>query len=72
VLALGALLSGFTPGSEADFVQLGDDGTDTTVAVDPDGAANGASFTALAILSDVAGSALGDLVAGGNIDLTAS
>ncbi|MGH6895778.1 MAG: type I secretion C-terminal target domain-containing protein [Geminicoccaceae bacterium] len=68
VLALGDLLSGFEPGSEADFVQLADDGADTAVAVDPDGGANGASFTPIATLSGVTGADLDSLIGQGNIE----
>ena len=68
-LALGDLLSGFTPGSAADFVQLADSGAATTVAVDANGAVGGASFTTLATLSGVTGVSLESLVSQGNLEL---
>jgi Ca2+-binding RTX toxin-like protein len=72
VLAIGDLLTGFAPGNEADFVQLFDNGTDTTVSVDPNGATGGSGFTQVALLGGVTGSSLGSLVADGNLDLATS
>jgi Ca2+-binding RTX toxin-like protein len=68
VLAIGDMLVGFAPGNEAAFVNLVDDGTDTTVQVDPDGAANGVAFTSIAVLEGVTGMTLTDLVNAGQID----
>jgi len=68
VLALGGMLEGFAAGREAEFVELVDDGTHTTVRVDPDGAAGAAGFEAIAVLSGVSGTGLGNLVSAGQID----
>jgi Ca2+-binding RTX toxin-like protein len=68
VLAIGGMLSGFTAGQEADYVNLVDDGTNTTVQVDVDGAANGSSFETIALLNGVTGSSLTDLANAGKID----
>jgi Ca2+-binding RTX toxin-like protein len=58
VLAIGNALTGFSAGQEAAFVRLVDDGTNTTVQVDADGAANGGSFTSIAVLQGVTGTTL--------------
>jgi Ca2+-binding RTX toxin-like protein len=58
VLAIGNALTGFSAGQEAAFVRLVDDGTNTTVQVDADGAANGGSFTSIAMLQGVTGTTL--------------
>ncbi|MEP1407588.1 MAG: VCBS domain-containing protein [Anderseniella sp.] len=59
VLDLSNLLENteYTPGSSAieDYVQLVDDGTDTTVQFDPDGPESGADYVDLAVLDDVTG-----------------
>ena len=68
VLAIGDMLTGFAAGDEADFVNLVDDGTNTTVQVDADGAANGAVFTSIVVLNGVTGSDLDDLVNANQID----
>jgi Ca2+-binding RTX toxin-like protein len=68
VLAIGDALVDFAPGDEAAFVNLVDDGTDTTVQIDPDGAANGTAFTSIAVLDGVTGMTLSDLVNAGQID----
>ena len=68
VLAIGTMLTGFSAGQEAEFVRLLDDGTDTTVQVDADGAANGSAFQSVAVLNGVTGSTLGALVKAGQID----
>jgi Ca2+-binding RTX toxin-like protein len=68
VLAIGDMLVGFAEGDEAAFVRLVDDGTNTTVQVDPDGAANGVAFTSIALLDGVTGTTLTDLVNAGQID----
>jgi Ca2+-binding RTX toxin-like protein len=68
VLAIGDALVGFAPGDEAAFVNLVDDGTDTTVQIDPDGAVNGTAFTSIAVLAGVTGMTLGDFVDAGQID----
>jgi hypothetical protein len=43
------MLTGFSAGQEADFVKLVDDGANTTVQVEADGAANGSAFESIAI-----------------------
>jgi hypothetical protein len=68
VLAIGDMLVGFTAGDEAAFVNLVDDGTDTTVQVDLDGTVNGAAFTSIALLEGVTGTTLTDLVNAGQVD----
>ena len=62
------MLVGFADGDEAGFVRLVDDGTDTTVEIDLDGAANGDGFQAIAVLQGVTGTSLTDLVDAGQID----
>jgi Ca2+-binding RTX toxin-like protein len=69
MLAIGDLFSGLEPGSAADFVQLMDDGADTTVSVDADGGAGGASFTPIATLSGVTGTDLESLIGEGNLEV---
>jgi VCBS repeat-containing protein len=68
VLAIGDMLVGFAEGDEAAFVRLDDDGTDTTVQVDVDGAANGEAYESIAVLDGVSGVSLDDLVSAGQID----
>jgi Ca2+-binding RTX toxin-like protein len=68
VLAIGSMLSGFSAGQEAEFVRLVDNGTNTTVQVDPDGAANGSAFESIAVLNGVTGTTLSTLVNAGQID----
>jgi Ca2+-binding RTX toxin-like protein len=68
VLAIGNALSGFSAGQEADFVRLVDDGTNTTVQVDADGAANGSAYESIAVLNGVTGTTLSALVSAGQID----
>jgi Ca2+-binding RTX toxin-like protein len=68
VLAIGDMLVGFAEGDEAAFVRLDDDGTDTTVQVDIDGAANGEAYESIAVLDGVSGVSLDDLVSAGQID----
>jgi Ca2+-binding RTX toxin-like protein len=58
VLAIGNLLTGFSAGQEAAFVQLVGEGANTTVQVDTDGAANGSAFTSVAVLNGVTGTTL--------------
>ncbi len=57
VLDLSALLSdpGFSDGAIADYVRVVDDGVDTTIQVDADGAANGEVYVDLATLNGVTG-----------------
>jgi VCBS repeat-containing protein len=59
VLDLSDLLENteYTPGSSSieDYVQLVDDGTDTTVQFDADGQGTGADYVDLAVLDDVTG-----------------
>jgi Ca2+-binding RTX toxin-like protein len=68
VLAIGNALTGFSAGQEAAFVRLVDDGTDTTVEVDADGAGGGSAFQSIAVLQGVTGTTLGALVNAGQID----
>ena len=70
VLAIGALLDGFAAGQEALFARLIDDGTDTTVQVDRNGAVDGAAHETIAVLTGFSGSTLADLVADGQIDFS--
>lgn len=72
VLAIGSMLQGFVAGQEADFVELIDNGTGTTVQVDADGAAGPAGFEAIAVLGGLAGTTLTDLIGAGQIDFTAA
>ena len=59
------VLTGFTAGNEADFVELFDNGTDTTVRVDANGGAN--SFVDLVVLQGVTGIDLATLLVDDNI-----
>jgi Ca2+-binding RTX toxin-like protein len=68
ILAIGAMLTGFAEGDEAAFVRLVDDGTNTTVQVDVDGAVNGEEYQSIAVLTAVKGLELDDLVDAGQID----
>jgi len=68
VLAIGGMLQGFAAGDEAAFVKLVDDGTNTTLQVDADGAANGEAYQSVAVLAGVTGVALTDLVDAGQLD----
>jgi len=68
VLAIGGMLVGYASGDDAAFVRLVDNGSDTTVQVDPDGGANGAAFSSIAVLEAVGGIAVEDLVDSGQID----
>ena len=72
VLAIGSMLTGFAAGQEADFVALETVGRNTTVRVDADGAAGGAGFEAIAVLSGVSGVTLDGLVSAGQIDFAAA
>jgi hypothetical protein len=45
-----------------------DDGLNTTVQVDADGAANGSEYTSVAVLEGVTGTTLSALVNAGQID----
>ena len=56
-------------GQEAEFVDLVDNGTSTTVQVDADGAANGSEYESVAVLNGVTGTTLDALVSAGQIDL---
>jgi Ca2+-binding RTX toxin-like protein len=69
VLDISDLLSGYSAGHEAEFVQCVTVGANTTVRVDADGALNGAKFTDVCVLTGVT-TDLGALVAGDNILLT--
>ena len=66
--AAGISICAYSAGN--DFVQLDDNGTDTTVKVDADGLANGASFTELVLLQDNTGLVVDDLLADGNLVVT--
>jgi Ca2+-binding RTX toxin-like protein len=68
VLAIGNMLTGFSAGQEADFVNLVGNGTSTTVQVDADGAANGSAYESVAVLNGVTGATLTTLVNAGQID----
>ena len=68
VLDIGAMLTGFSAGHEAEFVRLVDNGSSTTVQVDPDGATNGSAFASVAVLNGVTGTTLTALVSAGQID----
>ena len=68
VLAIGDTLTGFSAGQEAEFVNLVDNGTSTTVQVDADGATNGSAFTSIAVLNGVTGTTVSALVNAGQID----
>ena len=68
VLAIG-VASAVGAGQEAEFVRLIDDGTDTTVQVDIDGAAGPAGFESIAVLDGVSGTTLAAMVSAGQIDL---
>ena len=72
VLDLDSLLNGFVPGSSnaSDFVRLSQSGGDTKVRVDANGKAGGTNFIDLAVLDNVSGVDLGDLVQNGNIVLS--
>jgi Ca2+-binding RTX toxin-like protein len=73
VLDISDLLTGFDAGTSDpnDFVQCETTGGNTTVKVDADGAAGGAAFTDVCVLSGVS-TATDQLVAGGNLELTAA
>jgi VCBS repeat-containing protein len=68
VLAIGELLVGFAEGDEAAFVRLVDDGANntTTVQVNADGV--GEDYQSIAVLDEVSGIELADLVSAGQID----
>jgi Ca2+-binding RTX toxin-like protein len=68
VLAVGNLLNGFVAGQEADFVRLVVTGSNTTLEVDADGAANGSLYAPVVALTGVSGTTLTDLMSGGQID----
>ena len=72
VLAIGNMLVGFEAGQEAAFVELVDDGANTTILVDVDGADGPADFEAVAVLQGVTGTSLGTLVSAGQIDFWAA
>ena len=68
VLAVGNLLERFRPRAGADFVRLSVTGTNTTVQLDVDGAANGSAYQDLAVLTGVTGTTLASLVNAGQVD----
>ena len=63
------VLVGYNPGASAigDFVRLSESGGSTTVSIDANGAAGGASFSPIVSLQGVAGVLLNDLLANGNL-----
>jgi VCBS repeat-containing protein len=61
-LAIGELLVGYAEGDEAAFVRLVDDGANTTLQVDADGAVNGEAWQSIAVLNGVTGVSLDDMV----------
>lgn len=63
-LDVSQLLSGYDPLTDAisDFVQITDDGTNSTMAVDVDGTANGTNFVDVAIIYGVTGLADEDVL----------
>jgi Ca2+-binding RTX toxin-like protein len=69
VLNISDILSGYDPLTDAltDFVQLVQNGGDTELHVDADGAAGGVNFTALAIFDGGIADTLGDLINNGNL-----
>lgn len=64
VLDVGDLILPGSSGSIGDFVSLVVDGADTTVAVDADGATNGANFVDVAILSGTTDATLDNIIVG--------
>jgi len=56
-LDVSQLLSGYDPLADAitDFVRIADNGTNSTMAIDVDGSANGTSFVNVAVLYGVTG-----------------
>ena len=71
MLAIGDMLVGFANGEEAAFASLVDDGTNTLLQVDVDGAANGASYQTVAVLTGLTGAKaldFDDVVTAGQID----
>ena len=72
VLDLDSLLNGFVAGSSnvSDFVRLSQSGGDTKVRVDANGKAGGTNFVDLAVLDNVSGVGLGDLIQNGNLVLS--
>jgi Ca2+-binding RTX toxin-like protein len=68
VVAIGNMLEGYAEGDEAAFVRLVDDGTDTTLQVDVDGAVDGEAYQSIAVLSGITGISLADMVSAGQID----
>ena len=63
------MLSGFAPGQQADFVRLLNNGPNTTVQLDVDGAANGSAYQDLVVLTGVTGTTVTALVNAGQVDL---
>lgn len=67
VLNVGDVLIGYTAGNESDFINIVDDGTDTTVQIDVNGMG---AFSDLVILSGITGVAAADLLTD-NMELNA-
>ena len=63
------ILSGFDPESSSlsDFVQLGQNGSDTELHIDSDGAGTNANFVAIAVFEGGLDTTLADLINNGNI-----
>ncbi|HYH43547.1 MAG TPA: type I secretion C-terminal target domain-containing protein, partial [Burkholderiales bacterium] len=59
--------SGVTSGNVAQFVRLMQSGSDTIVGVDVNGAAGGANFVEVAVLTNLTGLLLNDMLAQGNL-----
>ena len=71
VLDLRDLAEGFDPGADPnDFVNLVEDGANTTVQVDINGETGGSKFTDVCVFSGVTGATVDSLVADGNLALT--
>jgi Ca2+-binding RTX toxin-like protein len=68
VLDISDMLTGFTAGDEAQFVQLVASGGATIIRVDANGMAGGAHFTDICVI-DSGGLSLGTLIADGNLVL---
>lgn len=69
ILDIGGLLSAYTPGVDdlADFVTIADDGTDSALFVDADGAGAGAGMTQIAVIFGITGLDAAQMVIDGNL-----
>ena len=70
-LDLSSILSGYDPITDdiTDFIELTESGGNTTISIDSDGAANGSSFSDVAVLDTMTGVDLNLLLAGDNLIL---